>query len=122
MLASTSHFKGKKRRRRKKIPLCTHVHPREQERLFARTYGAKCPEVNGNMLCLAKSFRDAEKEKQRPGEEPGQKWPPEPAQGAGGVRARRLPGQAWRLCTCEAAALRYMQPQKRINYICVCVV
>lgn len=36
-----------------------HVHPREQEHLFASTYGAKCPEVNGNMLWLATSFRHA---------------------------------------------------------------
>lgn len=71
--ASKHCFGGflQRKKEEKKFPLCMHVHPREWERLFASTHGAKCPEVNGNTLWLAMSSRHAFKEKQRAEESQG---------------------------------------------------
>lgn len=51
----------RKKKKRRKINPTVHVYLREQVCLFASTYGAKWPRVNGNMLQLAMCFRHQER-------------------------------------------------------------
>lgn len=84
-----------------------HAPLTDWECLFASTYGGKClktMEIWCDWHWASGMPREKTKE---PGEEPGQKCPPQPAQGSRGVMARWLSSQTWRLCTCGTAGINW---------------